>query len=155
MRRHTVGLALAAAGYAALGELSYRGDRPVRDVYGDCVRAPADYETISLVVSAAIFVLTAALLALPLPGRWKLRTALGSAGAALAGAGLQALWYRRRMYQGAECPLLEFTGFPTPTPWLLEVALYGSLAVVLAVGSLAVGYAARTLRARVAKRGGL
>jgi hypothetical protein len=33
---------LAALAYARLGELSYRSERPVRDLYGHCVPSPAD-----------------------------------------------------------------------------------------------------------------
>lgn len=132
--------------YAALGELAYWSDRPIRDAYGDCVRAPADFDALSLGLVLAVCIASASLLALSGGRVWRARTAAGAALALLAGAGLGGVWYHFRMSHGAQCPLVEFYGWYSDMPRLRELVLYSAAAGVVAVLSIPLGYLARGVR---------
>lgn len=150
MRAHHWIVTTAALGYAALGEAAYRSDRIVRDAYGHCVRAAADYDELSLVVGLAIWLPSAALLALSVDTGWRVRTASGTAVAVLMGAGFGGVWYHLRMRSGAECPLIEFHGWYSGTPGLRVVLMYLGAACVLSIISIPVGYLVRRMRALLA-----
>ena len=69
MRHRFLIPALSAWGYAALGELYFRGDRTMRDAWGHCAEASADYTPVALGMGTALFVVSAALSARSLGAR--------------------------------------------------------------------------------------
>ena len=146
MQAHHWIIGWATLAYAALGELAYQSDRPIRDAYGDCVRAPADFNALSLGLAVSICLASAVLLALSGGRAWRTRTAAGAALAMLAGAGLGSVWYHFRMSHGAQCPLTEFYGWYSGMSWLRDLLLYGAAAGVVAVVSIPLGYLARGVR---------
>jgi hypothetical protein len=154
MKSHRWIVPLWTLGYTALGELAYRGDRPVRDAYGHCVRSTADHDPLILGLAVLLWLAGAALLACSPARRWRTRLAGGTALAVLAGAGLGFLWYRFRMEQGAQCPLIEFSNGYSPVPWLREALAYVAAAGVLAALSIPWGYLIRGVCTLLVARGG-
>jgi hypothetical protein len=138
--------AASALAYAALGELYFLGDRAVRDTWGHCEEAPADYSTLALAIGAGVFVVACAGFARAAGPRWKAATALQAALALLAGGLLGHAWYGWRMEHGAECVRMTFCGWCLDSWWDRPAVGFVLLALLGALLSLPVGALARRLR---------
>lgn len=145
MRHQSLIPVLAAACYASLGELYFRGDRSVRDAWGECVEVPADYAPAAVAVGAAVFVLSAVLFARSLGGRWKAATALQAALALYAGGLLGNSWYAVRMARGSECARIEFCVWCLDHWWDRPAVEFILLAILGALLSLPIGWIARRI----------
>jgi hypothetical protein len=147
-RIHYAAAILGAAVYACLGELYYRGDRRVRDIWGHCVEVPVTYEPVALAVGMVAFVASAAYFARSGGRRWKASAALHAAVALLAGGAAGVWWYGHRMMRGSECAELQYCTWCT-TRWLeddrVELLL---LALMAALLSLPIGWLARRIGRR-------
>jgi hypothetical protein len=152
MRHRFLIPALSAACYAALGELYFRGDRSVRDAWGHCAEAPADYTPVALGIGAAVFVVSAALFARSLGARWKGPVALQAALALLAGGMLGNVRYGYRMTHGSACAQTEFCTWCTTPWWDRPAVAFILLALIGALLSLPIGLLARRLRGRRSAR---